>query len=72
MQQGGLQFQGSERGLEFMGKSGNQVGARAILVAQIGDVLEDQDTTDAINLAIDGLPDDSAFTNAAAKALATE
>jgi metal-responsive CopG/Arc/MetJ family transcriptional regulator len=62
-------FQRVDQAAKRLGVSRSEFYARA---AQSWlDALEDQDTTDAINLAIDGLPDDSAFTEAAAIALAT-
>jgi metal-responsive CopG/Arc/MetJ family transcriptional regulator len=61
-------FQRVEQAAKRLGVSRSEFYARA---AQSWlDALEDQDTTDAINHVIEGLPDDAAFTNAAAAALA--
>jgi metal-responsive CopG/Arc/MetJ family transcriptional regulator len=61
-------FQRVEQAAKRLGVSRSEFYARA---AQTWlDALEDQDTTDAINHAIEGLPDDAAFADAAAAALA--
>jgi metal-responsive CopG/Arc/MetJ family transcriptional regulator len=60
-------FQRVDQAAKRLGVSRSEFYARA---AQTWlDALEDQDTTDAINHAIEGLPDDAAFTDAAAAAL---
>jgi metal-responsive CopG/Arc/MetJ family transcriptional regulator len=61
-------FQRVEQAAKRLGVSRSEFYARA---AQSWlDALEDEDTTDAINMAIDGLPGELAFTDAAAAALA--
>ena len=61
-------FQRVEQAAKRLGVSRSEFYARA---AQSWlDALEDDDTTDAINMAIDGLPADLGFTDAAAAALA--
>ena len=61
-------FQRVEQAAKRLGVSRSEFYARA---AQSWlDALEDEDTTDAINHAIEGAPDDAAFTEAAAAALA--
>ena len=61
-------FQRVERAAKRLGVSRSEFYARA---AQSWlDALEDEDTTEAINLAVEGVPSDSAFTDAAAAALA--
>jgi metal-responsive CopG/Arc/MetJ family transcriptional regulator len=61
-------FQRVERAAKRLGVSRSEFYARA---AQSWlDALEDEDTTDAIDTAIDGLPVELAFTDAAAAALA--
>lgn len=62
-------FQRVEEAAKRLGVSRSEFYARA---AQSWlDALEDEATTDAINQAIEGVSDDSAFTEAAATALAT-
>jgi metal-responsive CopG/Arc/MetJ family transcriptional regulator len=62
-------FQRVERAAKRLGVSRSEFYARA---AQSWlDALEDEDTTDAINTAIDELPAELAFTDAAAAALAS-
>jgi metal-responsive CopG/Arc/MetJ family transcriptional regulator len=61
-------FQRVEQAAKRLGVSRSEFYARA---AQSWlDALEDEDTTDAINHAIEGLPADGAFTDAAAAAQA--
>lgn len=61
-------FQRVEQAAKRLGVSRSEFYARA---AQSWlDALEDEATTDAINQAIEGVSDDSAFTDAAAAALA--
>ncbi|HEX3434248.1 MAG TPA: hypothetical protein VHT25_09340 [Solirubrobacteraceae bacterium] len=61
-------FQRVEQAAKRLGVSRSEFYARA---AQSWlEVLEDEDTTDAINQAIEGLPSDGDFTDAAAAALA--
>jgi metal-responsive CopG/Arc/MetJ family transcriptional regulator len=61
-------FQRVEQAAKRLGVSRSEFYARA---AQSWlDALEDEDTTDAINQAIEGLPRDGEFTDAAAAALA--
>ena len=63
-------FQRVEQAAKRLGVSRSEFYSRA---AQSWlDALEDQDTTEAINLAIEEMPSDSAFTDAAAAALATD
>lgn len=63
-------FQRVEQAAKRLGVSRSEFYARA---AQSWlDALDDEDTTDAINSAIAGLPADEAFTNAAAAALASD
>lgn len=63
-------FQRVERAAKRLGVSRSEFYARA---AQSWlDALDDEDTTDAINSAIAGLPAEAAFTNAAAAALAPD
>lgn len=62
-------FQRVEQAAKRLGVSRSEFYARA---AQSWlDALEDEDTTDAINHAIEGIQDDAAFAEAAALALAT-
>jgi metal-responsive CopG/Arc/MetJ family transcriptional regulator len=61
-------FQRVEQAAKRLGVSRSEFYARA---AQSWlDALEDEDTTEAINLAVEGISSDSAFTDAAAAALA--
>jgi metal-responsive CopG/Arc/MetJ family transcriptional regulator len=61
-------FQRVEQTARRLGMSRSEFYARA---AQGWlDALEDEGTTEAINLAVDNVPSDSAFTDAAAAALA--
>jgi antitoxin MazE6 len=61
-------FRRVEQAAKRLGVSRSEFYARA---AQSWlDALEDEGTTEAINLAVDGLPPDSAFTDAAATAIA--
>jgi metal-responsive CopG/Arc/MetJ family transcriptional regulator len=61
-------FQRVEQAARRLGMSRSEFYARA---AQGWlDALEDEGTTEAINLAVDNVPSDSAFTDAAAAALA--
>jgi metal-responsive CopG/Arc/MetJ family transcriptional regulator len=60
-------FQRVEQAAKRLGVSRSQFYARA---AQSWlDALEDEDTTEAINRAVEEIPSDSAFTDAAAAAL---
>jgi metal-responsive CopG/Arc/MetJ family transcriptional regulator len=60
-------YQRVERAAKRLGVSRSEFYARA---AQSWlDTLEDEATTEAINLAVEGIPSDSAFTDAAAAAL---
>ena len=61
-------FERVERAAKKIGVSRSELFARA--AERWLDALDDDQTTDAINRAIAGLPDDHAFTNAAATALA--
>jgi predicted DNA-binding protein len=62
-------FERVERAAKRLGVSRSEFYARA--ARSWLDALEDDATTEAINLAIDGPLDDSAFTDAAAAALAS-
>jgi hypothetical protein len=62
-------FQRVERAAKRLGVSRSEFYARAALSWL--DALDDEDTTDAINRAISGLPAEEAFTNAAAAVLAS-
>jgi metal-responsive CopG/Arc/MetJ family transcriptional regulator len=61
-------FERVERAAQRLGVSRSEFFARA--AERWLDDLEDERTTDAINAAIAGLPEDHAFTDAAAAALA--
>jgi len=60
-------FQRVEQAAKRLGVSRSEFYARA--ARSWLDALEDEDTTEAINLAVDAIPPDSAFTDAAAAAL---
>jgi metal-responsive CopG/Arc/MetJ family transcriptional regulator len=60
-------FERVERAARHMGLSRSEFFARA--AERWLDALDDARTTDAINRAIAGLPDDTSFTDAAARAL---
>ncbi len=63
-------FQRVEQAAKRLGVSRSEFYARA---AQGWlDALEDEDTTEAINLAVDEVPSDSAFTDVAAAALVAD
>jgi metal-responsive CopG/Arc/MetJ family transcriptional regulator len=59
---------GVERAAKQLGVSRSEFYARAAQSRL--DAMDDEDTTEAINLAIDETPSDSAFTDAAGAALA--
>jgi metal-responsive CopG/Arc/MetJ family transcriptional regulator len=61
-------FERVERAARKMGVSRSEFFARA--AERWLDALDDNGTTDAVNRAIAGLPDESGFTDAAAAALA--
>jgi metal-responsive CopG/Arc/MetJ family transcriptional regulator len=61
-------FERVDQAARRMGVSRSEFFARA--AERWLDALDDDGTTDAINVAIAGLPDDDAFTDAAAAALA--
>jgi antitoxin MazE6 len=63
-------FERVERAAAKLGVSRSEFFARA--AERWLDALEDEQTTDAINRAITGLPEDTAFTDAAAAALARD
>ena len=60
-------FRRVEQAAKRLGVSRSQFYAQAAQSRL--DALEDEDTTEAINRAVDGAPSDSAFTEAAAAAL---